>query len=132
MAIEDHVRGEKLQYDINREADKIAAISSGKIDNYEYLTGEKILLSIKRQITEQGKFNYSSLGRAFEKQVKTIEDQRKTQAEGLENLKPKELKKGTQGTFDDKNDQSRASKIFNDLIEKRKSIMNELEEYILF
>ena len=132
MAIEVQVRGEKLQYDINREADKITAISSGKIDNYEYLTGEKILLSIKRQVTEQDKFNYSSLGKAFEKQIKTIEDQRKAQAEALENLKPKELKKATQGTFDDKNDQSKASKIFHDLIEKRKIIMNELEECILF
>ena len=43
MTIEDQIRGEKLQHDINTEAAKISALSSGKIDKYEYLTGEKIL-----------------------------------------------------------------------------------------
>ena len=128
MAIDDQVRGEKLQYDINREAAKITAISLGKIDKYEYLTGEEILPSNKRQITEQVKFTYSPLGKAFEKQIKTIDDQGKKQVEILENLKPKQLKKATVGKFDDKNDKSKASKIFNDLIEKRKRIMNELHE----
>ena len=41
----DKINDEKLQYDINREATKISALSSGKIDRYEYLTGEKILPS---------------------------------------------------------------------------------------
>ena len=40
MIINDKIRGEKLQYDINREAAKISVLSSGKIDKYEYLTGE--------------------------------------------------------------------------------------------
>ena len=39
MTIEDQIRVEKLQYDINRDATKISALSSGKIDKYEYLTG---------------------------------------------------------------------------------------------
>ena len=43
MKIYDMVRDEKLQYDVNREAEKISPFSSGNIDNYEYLTGEKIL-----------------------------------------------------------------------------------------
>ena len=43
MAINDRIRDEKLQYDINREAAKILALSSGKIHRYEYLTGEDIL-----------------------------------------------------------------------------------------
>ena len=43
----DKIRDEKLQYDINREAAKIA-LQSGKIDKYEYLTGEVILLSNQR------------------------------------------------------------------------------------
>ena len=46
-----------------------------KIDKYEYFTGEEILLSNQKQIIEQSKFNYSPLGKAFEKQTKTIEDQ---------------------------------------------------------
>ena len=45
MIIDDQIIDEKLQYDINREAGKILAISSGKIDKYEYLTGEDILQS---------------------------------------------------------------------------------------
>ena len=45
MTINDQIRDEKLQYDINREAAKISALSSGKIDKYEYLTSEKMLPS---------------------------------------------------------------------------------------
>ena len=63
--------------DINREAAKISALSSGKIDKYEYLTGESILSSNQQQIIEQAKFTYSTLGKAFEKQTKTIADQGK-------------------------------------------------------
>ena len=40
MTIEDQIRDEKLQYDINREAAKISALPPGKIDQYEHLTGE--------------------------------------------------------------------------------------------
>ena len=52
MTIEDQIRDEKLQYDINREAAKISASSSGKIDKYEYLTGKEILRSNQRQVIE--------------------------------------------------------------------------------
>ena len=68
---------EKLQYDINRDAAKISALSSGKIDKYEYLTGEKILLSHQKRVIEQAKFTYYPLGNALEEQAKTIEDQGK-------------------------------------------------------
>ena len=77
MTIEDQIKDEKLQYDINREAAKISALSSGKIDKYEYLTGKEILPSNQQQIIQQAKFTYSHLVKAFEKQIKTIEDQRK-------------------------------------------------------
>ena len=77
MTIEDQIRDEKLQYDINREAAKISALSSGKIDKYEYLTDEEVLLSNQQQIIEQAKFTYSPLGKVFQKQAKTIEDQGK-------------------------------------------------------
>ena len=43
MTIDDKIRDEKLQYGINREAAKISALTFGKIDKYEYLTGEEIL-----------------------------------------------------------------------------------------
>ena len=65
---------EKLQYDINRKAAKISAIT-GKIDRYEYLTGKEILPSNQKKIIEETKFTYSPLEKAFEKQIKTIEDQ---------------------------------------------------------
>ena len=85
MAINDQIRDEKLQHDINREAAKISALSSGKIHKYEYLTGEDILPSNQQQIIEQAKFTYSPLGKAFEK--KTIEDQGKKQVDVLNTLK---------------------------------------------
>ena len=75
MTIDDKIRDEKLQYDINRETAKISALSPGKIDKYEHLTGEEILTSNQRQIIEQAKFTFSPLGKAFKKQIKTIEDQ---------------------------------------------------------
>ena len=64
MTINDKTRDEELQYDINRELGNILALSSGKIDKYEYLTGEEILPSNRRQIIEQAKFAYSPLGKA--------------------------------------------------------------------
>ena len=83
MTIEDQIKDEKLQFDINREATKISALSSGKIDKYEYLTGEEILPSNQQQIIQQAKFTYSPLRKAFEKQIKTIEDQGKKQVDAL-------------------------------------------------
>ena len=78
MTIDDQIGDEKLKYDINREAAKISALSSNKIRKYEYLTGgEEILPSNQKQIIEQAKFTYSPLGKALEKQTKTIEDQEK-------------------------------------------------------
>ena len=92
MTIKDQIRDEKLQYDGNREVVKISSISSGKIDMYEYLTSEEILPSNQQQMIEQAKFTYSPLGKAFEKQTKTIKDQGEKQADALEALKPKETK----------------------------------------
>ena len=65
MAINDQVRNKKLQYDINTEASKISALSSGNIHKYEYLTGEDILPSNQQEIIEQAEFTYSPLGKAF-------------------------------------------------------------------
>ena len=45
VLIDDQVKDEKLQYDVNTEAAKISALSSDKIDKYEYLNGEEILPS---------------------------------------------------------------------------------------
>ena len=67
MTIVDQIRDEKLQYNINREAAKISALSSKEFTKYEYLTGEEILPSNQKQMLEQAKFTYSPLGKAFEK-----------------------------------------------------------------
>ena len=72
MTINDQISYEKVLYDINREAPKISALSSDKIHKYGYLTGEDILPSNQHQIIEQTKFTYSLLGKAFEKQMKTV------------------------------------------------------------
>ena len=90
MTINDQIRDENLRYGIDREAAKISALSSGKLHKYEYLTGEDILPSNQQQIIEQAKFTYSPLGKSFEKQMKTIQDQGKKQVDALENLGPKE------------------------------------------
>ena len=74
MTIDDQIRDEKVQYNINREAAQISALSSGKIDKYEYLTGKDILPSNQQQIIEQAKLTYSPLWKGFEKQIKATED----------------------------------------------------------
>ena len=117
MTINDQIRDEKLQYNINREAANISALSSGRIHKYEYLTGEDILPSNQQQIIEQARFTYRPLGKAFEKQMKTIEDQGKKQADALESSKPKEQKKPIENKS---NNLSKAAIIFDDLINKRK------------
>ena len=127
MTINNQIRDEKLQYDIDRKAGKISALFSGKIYKYEYLTGEDILPPNQQQIIEQAKFTYSPLGKAFEKQIKTIEDQGKKQTDTLKSLKPKEETKPIE---DKPNNQLRAAIIFNELIKKRKDLMNELYDSI--
>ena len=74
MTVADKIRDEKIQYDINIEAAKTSALSSGKIDKYEYLPGEEILPSDQSRIIEQAKVTYYPLGKAFEKQIRRIED----------------------------------------------------------
>ena len=65
-------------------------MSSGKIDKFEYLTDEEILPYDQSRTTEQAKFTYSPLGKAFEKQMKTIEDQIIKQEEIKEDVKSTE------------------------------------------
>ena len=76
-----------MQYDFNKEAAKISALSSGKIDKYEYLTSKEVLPFDQSRIIEQTKFTYFPLGKALEKQAKGIEDQGEKQirATDLEN-----------------------------------------------
>ena len=65
MTINDQIRDEKLQDDINREAAEMSALSLGKIHKYEYLTGEGVLPSNQQQIIEPARYTYSPLGKAL-------------------------------------------------------------------
>ena len=127
MTMNDQIKDEKLQYDINREAAKISALSSEKLHKYGYLAVENLLPSNQQQVIEQARFTYSPLGKAFEQQIKRIEDQGKKQVGALEKLKLEVQKKTIEDTA---NNQSRATIIFNDLINKRKELMNELYDSI--
>ena len=105
MTINDQIRDEKLQYNINREAAKISALSSNNIGMYEYLTGEEILPSIqrKKKEEEQAKFTHSPLGKAFEKKKKKSHWRwRGKQVEALKYLKLKEQTKEIEDKSDNK------------------------------
>ena len=121
MTINDQIRDEKLKYDINREVAKIPALSSGKIDKYEYLTGENILPSNQQQIIEQTKFTYSPLRKAFEKQIKTTEDQGEKQIDALKDQK--QTKAITYKSDDDDDDDDHktctSKEIYNETLEER-------------
>ena len=127
MTTEDQIKDEKLQYDINKEAAKISALSSGKIDKYEYLTGEEILPSNQQRIIQQGKFTYSPLRKAFEKQIKTIEDQGKKQVKAIQNNKQIVNK---DDDYKDKLLLSREREIFKDIYNKRLDKIEELSNKI--
>ena len=118
MTFEDQIRDEKLQYDINREAAKISALSSGKINKYEYLTDEDILPSSQQQIIEQAKFTYSPLRKTFGKQTKTIEDQGEKQIKAIQDKRPiKSIEKLTDDINDSPTD-LKEKEIYNKLTEE--------------
>ena len=127
MTIEDKIKDEKLQYDINTEAAKISALSSGKLDKYEYLTGEEILPSNQQQIIQQAKFTYSPLGKAFEKETKTIKDQGEKQTKAIQDnqLVVNINKDDYKGDYKDKLLLSREREIFKDIYNKR---LDKIEE----
>ena len=74
----------KVQCNTKREAAKISGLSSGKIDEYEFLTWEEIFPSDRSRIIEQTRFTYSPLCKAFEKQIQIIEDQGEKQFKEVE------------------------------------------------
>ena len=129
MTINDQIKDEKLKYNTNREAAKISALSSGKLHKYEYLTGEDILPSNQQQIIELTKFTCSPLGKAFDKQIKTIEDQGKKQVHALNTLKSddKIIKKYTYG-LNDTSFISKQKEIFNKLVDERLEKITDLDK----
>ena len=63
--LNDKIKASKAQFDLDREAAKISALSSGELEKYEYLTGED--LGYKPDVIQKAKFEYSPLGKVFNK-----------------------------------------------------------------
>ena len=78
------IKQNESQYDLDRKADKISALSSNNLDKYEYLTGED--LGLKPSTTEQAKFEYSPVGKIFNKGL-SEEDKKEGILKRLENIK---------------------------------------------
>ena len=113
--IYDKIRNEKMQYNINREVAKISVLSSGKIDKYEYFTGEEILPCNQKQIIEQTKFAYSPLGKPFQKQTAK-------QVGAIKSLDPSNKLKRTESIF--------PQNLMNDLIRAKFKEIAELNDII--
>ena len=62
------IKQNEVQYDLDREAAKISALSSKNLEKYEYLTGED--LGLKPSTVEKAKFEYSPLGMSLNKTFK--------------------------------------------------------------
>ena len=76
----------EAQYDLDRKAAKISALSSNNLDKYEYLTGED--LGLKPSTVEQAKFEYSPLGKIFNKGLDK-DDQKEGLFKRLKNIEDK-------------------------------------------
>ena len=84
--IDNKIKANQVQYNLDRLAAKISAYSSGDLGKYEYLTGED--LRYKPSLFEQAKFDYSPLGNIFTKGLDK-DDQKGGLFKRLENIKDK-------------------------------------------
>ena len=66
--LDDRIKANQVQYDLDREAPKISALSSKELNKYDYSTGED--LGYKPGVVEKVKFQYSPLGEALRKGLK--------------------------------------------------------------
>ena len=130
MTVNDQIRDEKLQYDINRDAAKISALSSGKINKYQYLTGKDILPSNQQQIIEEARFTYSPLGKAFEKQIKTIEDQGQKQIKAIQDQRQVKRIKKYDHDAEDTPFISKQKEEFNELVDERLEKITDLDKKV--
>ena len=130
MTIDDQINDERIQYDVNREAAKMSALSSGKINKYEYLTDEEILPSNQKQIIEQAKFIYSPSGKAFEKQSKKIEDRGENPIKAIQNQGHVETIK--KYVYDDRDSPLilKQKEIFNKAVDKKIKEITELNNEV--
>ena len=87
--LDDKIKPNQAQYDLDREAGKTSALSSKELDKSECLTGED--LRYKPGVVEQAKFEYSSLGKVFNKELEK-EDKKEGLLKGLKNIESKNKK----------------------------------------
>ena len=107
---------------------KISALSSGKIDKYKYITGKDILRLNPQQIIEQARFTYSPLGKALERQIKTIEDQGAKQIKAIQNHGQHKMIKKYAYDLEDTPFISKQKEIFNKLIDERREKIADLDK----
>ena len=142
MNINDKIRDKKLQDDIN-SATKTSALSSCKMDKYEYLKGKEIFSQKQHRIIKQAKSTYSLLRKALAKQVKTIGQQGEQQRESTDEQGEKQLltpnenirKDGDNGlpTYNrDKDRDSLDKKIIEEIYERRIDRINKIDRQINF
>ena len=91
MTIDDKIKDENLKYDVNKEATKMSPLLSGKVNKYEFLTGEEILQFIK--VEQQKELSLQNLLSRKHLKKKKIEDQRMKLVETLKALKLEEKQK---------------------------------------
>ena len=75
--LDDKIKAEKIAHDLGKEAAKISALKSGNIRKYQYLTDQEIIPSGREEALSMARFEYSPLGKALEKQTKTIQEESK-------------------------------------------------------
>ena len=71
--LDDKIRSNQAQYDLDRQNAKISALSSGELDKYEYLTADD--LGYKPDVVQKVKFEFSPLGQVFKKELNKTEKQ---------------------------------------------------------
>ena len=71
--LDNKIRSDQAQYDLDRQNARIYALSSGELDKYEYLTSEDF--GYKPNVVQKAKFEYYPLGQVFNKGLKTDEKQ---------------------------------------------------------
>ena len=88
--IDNKIKANQAQYDLDRLTAKISALSSGELRKYEYLTGED--LGYRPSVLEQTKFDYSPLGKVFNKGLDDKDDQKEGLLKRLKNIEDKNEK----------------------------------------
>ena len=142
--LDDKIKANEKQYDLDRINAEISAYSSGDLPKYEYLTKKD--LKYKPDAFEQAKFEYSLLGKVFTdgldksdrnegllKSLKKIEDKNNNQSLTIKNILRSAIKGENNGGFrsdDDVNDKYKTIQDFKrELIDKNILHIDGVEKF---